>query len=39
MKIQNMHDELEWCDKNFELETAIQTKVLEMYTNNFNFKF
>ena len=39
MKIQNMYDPQEWCDKNFELETAIQTKVREMYNNNYNFNF
>ena len=39
MKIQNMYDPQEWYDKNFELETAIQTKVREMYNNNYNFNF
>ena len=39
MKIQNMYDHMEWCDKNFDLLTAIQTKVQEMYINNFSFKF
>ena len=39
MKIQNMYDQLEWCDKNFELETAVQTKVQEMSNNNYNFSF
>ena len=39
IKIQNMYDQLEWCDKNFELETAVQTKVQEMSNNNYNFCF
>ena len=39
IKIQNMYDQLEWCDKNFELETAVQTKVQEMSNNNYNFSF
>ena len=34
-----MYDQLEWCDKNFELETAVQTKVQEMSNNNYNFNF
>ena len=38
-KIQSMFDHLEWCEKNFELETAVKLKVEQLAMNCHNFNF
>ena len=39
LKIQGMYDPCEWCTKNFELETAIKTRIEHLSMNQCNFRF